>query len=259
MRNIEKSTINITPDGIVVPGNTDVPTKKHSEDIQEIITKLPSWLVRWGITFLFAVLLLLGGIAALVRYPETLTVPLKIESAQPVTEVFNTKPAYISKVFIKKGEKVKKGQPLLLVCGVNDDTSRIVYAPKEGQIAFAAIVEAGSVLAAGQKIYELQPLNQHLFGVINIPLDKFSKVKIGQELRIKLNANVDEDHLPLEGRVEYIADVPGKDGSLLAKINISQSADANKLESWMSGSADIVTQDMSVFQRVYKSSFSKIR
>lgn len=48
----------------------------RSEEIQEIISKTPSWILRWGITVFLLILLLLLVVSWLIRYPET--VPAKL-------------------------------------------------------------------------------------------------------------------------------------------------------------------------------------
>lgn len=42
----------------------------NTEDIQEIITKVPSWILRWGIMVFFGILLMIATISVFVRYPD---------------------------------------------------------------------------------------------------------------------------------------------------------------------------------------------
>ncbi|MDR8393849.1 HlyD family secretion protein [Aliifodinibius sp. S!AR15-10] len=50
----------------------------RSNEIQEIIGRPPHWLIRWGITAFFGVLLLIGLSAWTIKYPETVKAPLKL-------------------------------------------------------------------------------------------------------------------------------------------------------------------------------------
>ena len=43
----------------------------HSEDLQEIIVKPPSWLLKRGITIVFGVVLMMIGLSAFISFPET--------------------------------------------------------------------------------------------------------------------------------------------------------------------------------------------
>ncbi|MBS1504093.1 MAG: HlyD family efflux transporter periplasmic adaptor subunit [Bacteroidetes bacterium] len=51
---------------------------RHSEEIQDIMTKVPSGLIRWGMTCFLLIFLLLIGLAAFVKYPDIVTTSAKI-------------------------------------------------------------------------------------------------------------------------------------------------------------------------------------
>ena len=45
----------------------------RSEEVQEIMGRIPSWIERWGITAIGLLLMIILAGAALFPYPETLT------------------------------------------------------------------------------------------------------------------------------------------------------------------------------------------
>lgn len=53
---------------------------KHNDEIRGIITAEPSWMLRWGNTLYFCILLLIIGLSSLVKYPEVVHASLKIVS-----------------------------------------------------------------------------------------------------------------------------------------------------------------------------------
>jgi multidrug efflux pump subunit AcrA (membrane-fusion protein) len=88
---------------------------RHSDDIQDIITSVPSWLLRWGISIFFGILVLIIGIAALIRYPDVVKTQLKIDSSNlPIPVTANT-PGRLVKLVVTQNENVKAGQPLAYV------------------------------------------------------------------------------------------------------------------------------------------------
>ena len=42
----------------------------RSEEVQEIISHVPNWIIRWGITMIFIVFLILLSISWFVEYPD---------------------------------------------------------------------------------------------------------------------------------------------------------------------------------------------
>jgi len=85
---------------------------RHSDEIQDIITKVPSWLLRWGITLFFGILLLIVLLSALIRYPDIVDAPLKIDSPNSPKPVVAKIPGKLVQLLVKENETVVAGQPL---------------------------------------------------------------------------------------------------------------------------------------------------
>ncbi|HVW12397.1 MAG TPA: hypothetical protein VHB54_01160 [Mucilaginibacter sp.] len=51
---------------------------RHSDEIQDIMTKVPSGLIRWGMTCFLLIFLLMVGLAAFIKYPDIITTSVKI-------------------------------------------------------------------------------------------------------------------------------------------------------------------------------------
>jgi multidrug efflux pump subunit AcrA (membrane-fusion protein) len=85
---------------------------RHSDDMQDIITTVPSWLLRWGITLFFGILVLIVGLAALIRYPDVISAQLKIDSPNSPKPVVSKIPGKLVKLLVTESENVKTGQAL---------------------------------------------------------------------------------------------------------------------------------------------------
>lgn len=93
---------------------------RHSDDVQDIITAVPSWILRWGITLFFMLLVLLIGLSALIRYPDIVKAPLKIVSPNaPKPVIMNVSGKFI-KILVHEKENVKAGQSLAFLEGSAD-------------------------------------------------------------------------------------------------------------------------------------------
>ena len=84
----------------------------HTDDMQDIITTVPSWLLRWGITLFFSILVLIVGLAALIRYPDIVKSELKIDSPNSPKPVVSKISGKLVKLLVKENETVKAGEPL---------------------------------------------------------------------------------------------------------------------------------------------------
>ena len=85
---------------------------RHSDEIQDIITKVPSWLLRWGITLFFGILALIVLLSALIRYPDIVNATLKIDSPNSPKPVVAKIPGKLVALLVKENENVVAGQPL---------------------------------------------------------------------------------------------------------------------------------------------------
>jgi HlyD family secretion protein len=88
------------------------PQTRHTDEIQDIITKVPSWLVRWGITLFFFILTLIVGLAALIRYPDIVKAQLKIDSPNSPKPVVAKQNGKLIKLLASDGAQVKAGESI---------------------------------------------------------------------------------------------------------------------------------------------------
>jgi multidrug efflux pump subunit AcrA (membrane-fusion protein) len=84
----------------------------RSEEVQEIITSVPSWIMRWGISIVFSVL---GGIillSSLIEYPDVINVNLKVNSVNAPKTVISYQNGKLISILVNDGEVVKQNQIL---------------------------------------------------------------------------------------------------------------------------------------------------
>jgi multidrug efflux pump subunit AcrA (membrane-fusion protein) len=263
MEKIEKSNINISVNGIVIADAPEERNERHTEELQEIITKVPNWITRWGIMLFFGILLIAAAISIVIHYPDTIKTGLKIETVNTSAPVINNIPDKIAKLLVKSGQLVKKGQPLAYIDGIDPTVPETVLAaPMDGRIAFVAIVQQGYFLRANQEVFQILPVNQQFFATLQVPKTEINKIKQGQNVLIRLTNYPVEEYGPLKGKITYISDEPSREGLFAIKVEFDIAALERKnikLKNWMTGSAEIITEDVSVLSRVYHSIVKAIK
>lgn len=84
----------------------------NSEEVHEIITAVPSWILRWGITLVFSIL---GGIvllSAFINYPDIVKTNLKINSLNAPKAILAKQTGKLTALLVSEGQMVKAGQSL---------------------------------------------------------------------------------------------------------------------------------------------------
>jgi len=55
----------------------------RSEEVQDILTKVPNWMIRWGTFLIFGIILLLLFTSWFIRYPDVVTSEIIITTNTP--------------------------------------------------------------------------------------------------------------------------------------------------------------------------------
>lgn len=133
----------------------------------------------------------------------------------------------------------------------------ILSAPLSGNLIYAGVIQENQSLSINQEIFNVNPENNDLFGQMSIHQNNMGKVKIGQHVLIKLKSYPFEEYGVIEGKIDYISDVPFEEGMYISKVELKTNnvVDVKKyivLKYGMSADAEIITKDATVFQRIYR-------
>lgn len=95
--------------------SSNIPEIHHIEEIQDIITIPPNWLLRWGITLFFFIIIMFIVLSAFIKYPEIVKAQLKIQSPNSPKQILAKIPGKLAALLVKDNTFVKKGQPLAYI------------------------------------------------------------------------------------------------------------------------------------------------
>ncbi|MCZ4222597.1 HlyD family secretion protein [Pedobacter rhodius] len=84
----------------------------NSEEVQEIITAVPPWILRFGITLILIVLAGIVLLSALIEYPDVVKVNLKINSLNSPKAVLAKQSGKLTALLVQDGQMVSINQPL---------------------------------------------------------------------------------------------------------------------------------------------------
>jgi multidrug resistance efflux pump len=87
---------------------------QHAEDLQDVITAPPSWLMRWGIGIFFFFILGLASFSVLVDYPDSIKAAVMIRANFPPVKVSANTSGKIVTLLVNDRQKVEKGQEIAL-------------------------------------------------------------------------------------------------------------------------------------------------
>jgi len=88
---------------------------RNSEEMQEIISSVPSWILRRGISLILFILLLIVVLSAFIRYPDVVKTSLKVNSLNSPKGVISHQTGKLVKILVKENEQVTEKQPLAYI------------------------------------------------------------------------------------------------------------------------------------------------
>ncbi|HAL51418.1 HlyD family secretion protein [Sphingobacterium multivorum] len=106
----------------------------HSEDLQDIIAKPPSWLLRRGITFILLTVLIILGMSVFIRYPETVDSKVRFNTMDAPKVLAAKVNGSLVKLLKKDGEWLEAGSPLAYLESTADHDQIIILLDKLQQI-----------------------------------------------------------------------------------------------------------------------------
>lgn len=139
--------------------HTDPESSLHSAEIQDIITVVPTWILRWGVTLFMGVLVLIIGLSAFIRYPDIVNATLKIDSPNSPKPIVAKVSGKLVKLLVNENEQVAADQPLAYI---------------------ESTANHDEVLALMSKLKELQKLMQLNKSVGNVFSDKIEDLQLGE-------------------------------------------------------------------------------
>jgi len=80
----------------------------RSHEVQEILGYIPNWIVRWGITVLFATVLVLLVGSWFFRYPDVIASTVVVTSTNPPAALLSRSSGKIQHLFVTDTQKVEK-------------------------------------------------------------------------------------------------------------------------------------------------------
>lgn len=125
-----------------------------------------------------------------------------------------------------------------------------------GKVSFLQIWTANQTITAGDAIFAVIPtLEKGYIGKLKAPALNSGKIQVGQEVNIRLTNFPDSQYGMLNGKIKNISLTPDKDGNLWIDVVLPKKLETSyhktiPFQQEMSGSAEIVTEDLRLTERL---------
>ncbi len=124
------------------------------------------------------------------------------------------------------------------------------------KVSFLQIWTENQTVNAGDNVFTIIPANEKGYiGKVKAPALNSGKIKIGQDVNIRLANFPDREFGVLKGKIKNISLTPDKDGNLLIDVSLANGLETSykkqiTFQQEMSGTADIVTEGLRLIERL---------
>lgn len=127
----------------------------------------------------------------------------------------------------------------------------------EGTVSFLGYWNKNQTVNAGDQIFTIIPSqNSNYIAKLKTPSQNSGKIKLGQEVNVKLQNFPETEFGVLKGKVTYISLTPDKEGFYLVDVALPEEliTSYNKeivFKQEMAGTAEIITEDLRLLERFF--------
>jgi len=139
----------------------------------------------------------------------------------------------------------------------NWETQYVLKSNINGKVAFSNYWRTNETVNQGDLIFTIIPTESSTFiAKLKTPANNSGKLKIGQDINIKLENYPEAEYGNLHAKVNYISMFPDKDGfylilAELPKDLITSYKKSIEFKQEMRGSAEIITEDLRLMDRFF--------
>lgn len=87
----------------------------RSEDVQEILTRVPHWMIRWGNVVILSIILILFSVSWMLKYPDLISTQITITTAIPPEKLVAKTSGKIQAILVTDRTNVAKNTPLAVI------------------------------------------------------------------------------------------------------------------------------------------------
>ena len=172
----------------------DTTFELRSEEVQDILTKVPHWMIRWGTVLIFVIIVMMFLVSWFIKYPDVVKTEIVITTNIPPEKIVSKSSGRIEAILVKDKSVVSKNSVLAII--ENTANYKDVFLLKKiveqyninnpdkvfpfGLLKNTQLGEIESAFAVFQKDYQADQLNKDLQ-----PFEVENRAQVSEKVQIK--------------------------------------------------------------------------
>lgn len=230
----------------------------HSKEVSEILSKPPSWLLKWGVLLFLGLIVLIGWLSVVIHYPDIIKTTIIVYSKGSSRPIHAKGDGKLVKLSVINKQHVVAGQPLAYLSALSANDS-VIYSPLKGVVTFIGLIGAQKQVKANQPLFYVDPGDTTFYGEILIQPNQIARVKKGCIVLIQQSGNQGKHQDYIKGAIDTIGKLPFPGRGYVSEVRLFHTNKRTGLKTGMIANATILIDDISMAKRIFnntKSSFS---
>lgn len=172
----------------------------RSEEVQDILSRVPHWMIRWGTVLVFGIIVMLFFVSWFVKYPDVITSPVIITTNIPPEKVVAKTSGRIQAILVADKSRVVTSTPLAII--ENPANYRDVFLLK-------SILDTLDI-NSNKNIFPFKLLKNKQFGDVESAFSAFQKDYMANELNRDLhpfqteNRAISSENIQIKDRLNLL-------------------------------------------------------
>ena len=225
----------------------------RSEEVQEIMGKVPPAILRWGISCIVCILLTMLVGSFFFEYPETISSEVVISSTILPVEISPKDNGRLVDVYVGNGCCIDEGDTLAAL-----STGEVIKAPISGIINYIKPCEINSMIKANDPLFSIRPDSiGQIFAKARVSKKDALRISVGLDAIIRPDFYSSEAPYAIRGKVAEVSSIPDSEGYCYIKIDLPQKKGVHTpflLSSiyQMRGSTEIIINKKKLVERIIR-------
>lgn len=106
----------------------------RSDEVQEIMSHVPNWMIRWGISLILGVIVLFLFLAWLIKYPDVITGTATLTTSTPPVKLVVKSSGELEKIFITDNQIIDREQTIASIQSTLSDKAHLFLSERITEI-----------------------------------------------------------------------------------------------------------------------------
>lgn len=227
----------------------------RSEEVQEVMGKMPHWILRWGLVIMGMIVIFIGLACYFFRMPEKLVVDVQITGNVLPLKVRAESNGCITSLLVCDREHVSSKDTLAIVSNGRKETF-VLISGMSGIIHFVKPLLPNMEVNEDEILFCIFPDDTdatHCFG--HVVQEDACKLKVDKTVNIILAKYDEKEYGSLEGVISKVSDVPDREGNFFIEIDLRNGlvTNTNKIipmSEVLYGKAEIMIENKRILEKI---------